>query len=333
MTLRLNGDSSGFTEIKAPNAAGDNSITLPTSNGSANELLKNGGTAGSLEFATDIVVDSSDRLLVGTSTFAGTGGGAKLQVINDDGSDTRTITVGEDGVDQKLHLGLLNSGTSYITWGGHYDNGWTSDDSANLLCLGALTLSATETGSRIQFRTTASANSSPLTHVELGSDGTLALKSTCPGIDFSGIQTNASGMTSETLDSYEEGNWSPRFLNNGGGAVTTVLTANYTKIGNLVTAICFISVHTRGTFTTENLLVGNLPFQSNSNVNIHTGVAVGYFNNFTNTFSSITGTVQPNSTDVLLRGVRSTSAQSIANLNANDIQVGSSVIFTATYHV
>ena len=51
MTLRLNGSSSGFTEIDAPAAAGSNTLTLPTSNGSANQYLKNGSTAGTLEFA------------------------------------------------------------------------------------------------------------------------------------------------------------------------------------------------------------------------------------------------------------------------------------------
>ena len=52
MTLRLNGSSSGFTEIDAPAAAGSNTLTLPTSNGSADQFLKNGSTAGTLEFAT-----------------------------------------------------------------------------------------------------------------------------------------------------------------------------------------------------------------------------------------------------------------------------------------
>tara|TARA_A100001201_G_scaffold57629_3_gene55594 strand:+ start:178 stop:840 length:663 start_codon:yes stop_codon:yes gene_type:complete len=50
MTLRLNGSSSGFTEINAPAAAGSNTLVLPTSNGSANQYLKNGSTAGTLEF-------------------------------------------------------------------------------------------------------------------------------------------------------------------------------------------------------------------------------------------------------------------------------------------
>lgn len=52
MTLRLKGSSSGFTEINAPAAAGSNTLILPTSNGSANQFLKNGGTAGTLEFAS-----------------------------------------------------------------------------------------------------------------------------------------------------------------------------------------------------------------------------------------------------------------------------------------
>ena len=50
MTLRLEGSSSGFTEIDAPAAAGSNRLILPTSNGTANQFLKNGSTAGTLEF-------------------------------------------------------------------------------------------------------------------------------------------------------------------------------------------------------------------------------------------------------------------------------------------
>ena len=52
MTLRLNGSNSGFTEVKAPATAGSNTLILPTSNGSADQYLKNGSTAGTLEFAS-----------------------------------------------------------------------------------------------------------------------------------------------------------------------------------------------------------------------------------------------------------------------------------------
>jgi len=50
MTLRLNGSTSGYTEIDAPAVAGSNTLVLPTGNGSAHQVLKNGATAGSLSF-------------------------------------------------------------------------------------------------------------------------------------------------------------------------------------------------------------------------------------------------------------------------------------------
>jgi hypothetical protein len=52
MTLRLNGATSGFTEIDAPAVAGSNTLVLPGGNGSANQFLKNGATAGALAFGT-----------------------------------------------------------------------------------------------------------------------------------------------------------------------------------------------------------------------------------------------------------------------------------------
>ena len=68
MTLRLNGTSSGFTEIDAPAAAGSNKITLPTSNGSAEQFLKNSGTAGELEFSS--MVETSTGVGIGTTSPA-----------------------------------------------------------------------------------------------------------------------------------------------------------------------------------------------------------------------------------------------------------------------
>ena len=51
MSIKLNGSNSGFTELDAPAVAGSNTITLPAGNGSANQYLRNGSTAGTLEFA------------------------------------------------------------------------------------------------------------------------------------------------------------------------------------------------------------------------------------------------------------------------------------------
>ena len=50
MTLRLNSSGGGYVEQDAPNIAGNYSLTLPTSAGSANQVLRNGSTPGTLEF-------------------------------------------------------------------------------------------------------------------------------------------------------------------------------------------------------------------------------------------------------------------------------------------
>ena len=51
-SLPLTGSTSGTTTIQPPAVAGNNTLTLPTSNGSANQFLKNGATAGALAFGT-----------------------------------------------------------------------------------------------------------------------------------------------------------------------------------------------------------------------------------------------------------------------------------------
>ena len=108
MTLRLNGSSSGYTEIDAPAAAGSNTFVLPTSNGSAEQFLKNSGTAGELEFSS-MVEDSSGRLLVGTST-------ARANFLN--GSVTATHQVEGSGTGSaRANLSVINNSSSDIPGG------------------------------------------------------------------------------------------------------------------------------------------------------------------------------------------------------------------------
>jgi hypothetical protein len=66
--VRINGDTSGYIELASPGAAGSNTLTLPSSNGSANQLLKNSGTAGTLAWST-LTEDSSGNLSVDSGTL------------------------------------------------------------------------------------------------------------------------------------------------------------------------------------------------------------------------------------------------------------------------
>jgi hypothetical protein len=95
------------------------------------------------------------------------------------------------------------------------------------------------------------------------STGNLVIGTSGKGIDFSA--TPGTG-TSELLDDYEEGTWSPIY--SADTPPTTPFTmsnisATYTKIGRLVTARAFIrtdNVNTAG--ASGGVRIGNLPFSS-----------------------------------------------------------------------
>lgn len=55
MTLRLNGSTSGYTELDAPATAGNNTLVLPTGNGSAGNILGTDG-AGNLSWVNGRMV-------------------------------------------------------------------------------------------------------------------------------------------------------------------------------------------------------------------------------------------------------------------------------------
>jgi len=81
------------------------------------------------------------------------------------------------------------------------------------------------------------------------------------GIDFSG-NANASGMTSELLDDYEEGTWTPAWAN-GSGQTYTYQYGTYVKIGRQVTVTCFISTSSMNGQTGDATIAG-LPFTAST---------------------------------------------------------------------
>ena len=70
MALRLLGSGSGYIELKAPASAGDNTLTLPTNNGGANQLLIIDGS-GNLSWQSSLTFDGTT--LTTTQISIGTG--------------------------------------------------------------------------------------------------------------------------------------------------------------------------------------------------------------------------------------------------------------------
>ena len=80
------------------------------------------------------------------------------------------------------------------------------------------------------------------------------------GIDFSSTSNSSGTMTSELLDDYEEGTWTPTI---NVGTYTTFLTSRYIKIGRLVHLHGGMIFHNNTSST--RVEISNIPFtQTNS---------------------------------------------------------------------
>ena len=112
-------------------------------------------------------------------------------------------------------------------------------------------------------------------------DGNLVIGTSGHGIDFSAAG-NASGMSSELLDDYEEGTFTPTLITNGGtGSVQSYgqRAASYTKIGRQVTCFGRLAITNKGTLS-GGLAIGNLPFtiaNTVSTTGIDGGGLLNYF--------------------------------------------------------
>ena len=78
-----------------------------------------------------------------------------------------------------------------------------------------------------------------------------------------GVYLGGTGSANK-LDDYEEGTWTPVMTGStgsAGSASTTVYGARYTKVGNLVTVMCYIRWSNVGSYS-GNAAIAGLPFAS-----------------------------------------------------------------------
>ena len=128
------------------------------------------------------------------------------------------------------------------------------------------------------------------------STGNFIIGTAGKGIDFS-INPSAPGMTSELLNDYEEGTWTPRIEGATTPGTTTYITqsGSYTKVGRLVT--CAFTVQWSATTATGNLKIFGLPF-TNATPN---GDGLFFISNGTVTVSNgYVGTVQSGGTFIFV---------------------------------
>lgn len=140
MPIKLNGSTSGYVQLQAAAVAGSNNITLPTTNGTANQLMQTDGT-GTLSYATitagtgvtvtngtgTITIASSSvggfsNMAVATYTAASNSSGSSL-VWNSSGSLTWTVPTGITTARITILGGGGGGGAARTNNGGDIGNG------------------------------------------------------------------------------------------------------------------------------------------------------------------------------------------------------------------
>jgi hypothetical protein len=102
--------------------------------------------------------------------------------------------------------------------------------------------------------------------------GNLVIGTSGKGIDFSATANGSGTMTSEVLDDYETGTWTPRVYQNGSNEITSPIYASgtYTKIGNQLHLTGYFYKNTSPTSASGTWEIWNLPYA------IKTAVAGSY---------------------------------------------------------
>ena len=88
--------------------------------------------------------------------------------------------------------------------------------------------------------------------------GNLVIGTAAKGVNFT-ANTPQAGMTSQLLNWYEEGTWTPTLTAGAGSITAYTASGNYTRIGRQITAHCSITVSNNGTGSLY-ILVSGMPF-------------------------------------------------------------------------
>jgi len=156
---------------------------------------------------------------------------------------------------------------------------------------------------------------------------------TAAGIKFDDAGSSGTS-TSNTLDSYEEGTFTPTLEDpDSGNAVSGYYyrTGRYTKIGSVVHISITLSPSNMGTLTnsTDNVHITGLPFASRGSIPNDTQVLpISSFN--TGSYSYVVARLAQNTTQLEIRNIYA-SGGGWNYVKGNEMGAGSQQIVTATY--
>ena len=128
--------------------------------------------------------------------------------------------------------------------------------------------------------------------------------------------------TSNTLDSYEEGTWTPTLVGGTSGSATlTVSSANYTRVGNKVFAACYLdNVNLSDDTIVGSMRIGGLPFSGASR---YTQAASITYQTISTTYPNLSGYIQTSQIIINQNMTTTTLARSdCVSTSGRDIMIG-----------
>ena len=157
------------------------------------------------------------------------------------------------------------------------------------------------------------------------------------GIDFSAQTQSSSSTTSELLDHYEEGTWTPVFQGSSGTgsySYTASTVARYTRVGNLVTLSASLMNITEGTAMGGYVQITGLPFTKPASTYGSGAVGISQWNLG---FEVVTPQLEPVSyggtTTTLYIHLHKNNAASTNLLTSQLTDTNSDIVFVFTYQL
>ncbi len=163
-------------------------------------------------------------------------------------------------------------------------------------------------------------------------NGNLVMSTSGKGIDFSATSSGTGTMTSELLNDYEEGTWTPNYAGSTGSAGSYAVSDNsgwYTKVGNMVTVWWRLILTNKGSWTGDIEITG-LPFTvANPSGTFDGANAIGVSKL---TFSGYVYT-EPRRNTTYISVLNVTSGSDVAILATTTVSNDSAFLGQATYFV
>jgi hypothetical protein len=143
------------------------------------------------------------------------------------------------------------------------------------------------------------------------------------GIDFSADPTGSGTSTSQLLDDYEEGTWTPSV---GGDATYSARTGTYVKIGKIVHITCDITISVLGTGSEST--ISGLPFVCGT---LSSVLPATYFQGLSGSYVNVIPRVDAGGSSIFMGSLA--SAASIVTATTSILQNNARIVFCGTYEV